>query len=48
VTQVVIESRSPEGAGLVEINRPEARNDLNPEGREMPASALPFSAWTAM
>ena len=38
--QVVVESRPLEGVGLVEINRPEARNALNLEVRERLASAV--------
>ena len=37
---VVIESRPVDGVGLVEINRPEARNALNMEVRERLAAAV--------
>ena len=41
---VVVESRPLEGVGLVEINRPEARNALNLEVRERLAGAVEMFA----
>ncbi|MEQ1955928.1 enoyl-CoA hydratase-related protein [Mesorhizobium yinganensis] len=40
VTQVVIESLLVDGVGLVEIDRPEARNAINLDVREQPADAV--------
>ena len=44
VSLVVVESRPLEGVGLVEINRPEARNALNLEVRERLAGAVEMFA----